>query len=212
MTWLRTDYDFGLRCKTLTLNVRELAACRLRDDLKEKGRDDPVKVEKLARELIRFYRPAIADSVVIVSMTFKGLNWEFLCCHNSFVPIGIMESPPQEGLIPDERRLGEQAFDWSGGHDVRMKPMFTEKEVRPLVNEEAFLRSEKGTFAAGDLPLPLIPSDFEFKPRTIILKQDRTQHFVEGPAKVHPLGRDYDLSINEVKQDPDLVVLAEPIE
>lgn len=110
-TWIKSDYNFGGRAKRFVLSAREIVACSFRDKMKELE-DKPAEIEKVALDLIRFFRPGL-EGVIVEQITFNQMSWQFLCCHHSFPHIDNW-SPPEENLVivDGELKMGHIGIDY----------------------------------------------------------------------------------------------------
>lgn len=128
--WIKTNFDFGMPIADFTLSVRRIQALNLRDAVAAR-QNQPEEIEKAVLEIVRFFRPSLADAAVIAIDCQPGLmQWTFTLMHPSLERV-----PP--GTFPKRYDLTEGKITCRDGIEID-PPLVTEMQFREMyatVNE-----------------------------------------------------------------------------
>lgn len=96
MTWVKTNYDFGVPWVTLVVGQREAVVEHF--DLSKYG-DDPIEIERAVLQLIERHRPDLAGCILIgIELSLHAMQWRFQVIHNNLPRVSGYGLPPSQNL------------------------------------------------------------------------------------------------------------------
>lgn len=124
--WIKTNFDFGMPIADFTLSVRRLEALKLRDTVAAR-QNQPEEIEKAVLEIVRFFRPSLADAAVIgISCQASMMQWVFTLAHPSLERV-------EPGMFPKRYDLTEGKITCRDGIEID-PPMVDDTQFREMYN------------------------------------------------------------------------------
>lgn len=101
MSWIKTDWDFGVPYRVFTVGIREATLATGIRDMLGANRDRPTEIEAALYQLVKFWRPNL-DGCSIVGIDFGGgFGFRITVVHPSLPRTEWGEMPVEEPLNPN---------------------------------------------------------------------------------------------------------------
>ena len=104
MSWVKSDWRFDEGCAIFFVTHKHMLIERTVFEFLERA-DDPVGLENALRELLKKYRPELAEaSIYYLGFNVSLARWEFGIAHPSLAKVKWGETAPRRPLDPAYER------------------------------------------------------------------------------------------------------------